>query len=71
MKQATKILFGIMFSFLFCFLCVGYASPTNSLRVVGDIDVPLPQAVYITKMEPLIPQTHCGKSLGQMQPLAI
>lgn len=50
MKRWAKVLFGITFSFLFCFLCVGYAAVTDPLQISGTIEFALPDGMNITRV---------------------
>lgn len=51
MKTNVKVIFGLVFSFVFCFLCIGYATLTDELRVVGEVSASSPEALYITNVE--------------------
>ena len=51
MKRWQKILFGVGFSFLFCFMCVGYAAVNDTLTVDGEINYSPPEGVYIRTAE--------------------
>ncbi len=48
MRKAIKISFCLAFSFIFIFLCVGYAQLTDTLFINGKIDVAEQTGVYIT-----------------------
>ena len=43
-----KIAAWVAVSFLFCFLCVGYAQVTDILNIVGTAEVTPPASVFIT-----------------------
>jgi len=47
MKKSTKIVVCVVFSFLFCFLCIGYANLNDSLYAEGDVDIARQNGVYI------------------------
>lgn len=48
MKIWIKVLSGIALSFMCLFVCVGYASVTEQLIVVGEVEAVPPKAVFIT-----------------------
>lgn len=47
MSKKLKIIFGIMFSFVFCFLLIGYASLTDTLTLSGSVDGDAQDEVFI------------------------
>ena len=53
MKILTKALILSTLGFMFVFLCVGYAQFTTSLDVDGNVDVNVPEGLFITDMTEL------------------
>lgn len=51
MKTSIKMLFGILFSLIFSFTCIGYAALTTTLNIVGAVDISAPEGIYITNIE--------------------
>ncbi|MBQ9773930.1 MAG: hypothetical protein IJW30_04630 [Clostridia bacterium] len=51
MKRRFKALFGVLFSLLFCFLCLGYAQLTDTLEVTGSTAVQAQTGVFISDVE--------------------
>ena len=50
MKKWVKALICIAFSFMFCFLCVGYATLTDELSITGDASAEPQEGVFITNV---------------------
>ena len=48
MKRSTKIFYGVLFSFLFCFITIGYAALTDELNLEGLIGGNAQNEVFIT-----------------------
>ena len=48
MSAGMKAVLGVVFSFLFVFTAVGYASLADDLYVSGNVDLVAPQALFIT-----------------------
>lgn len=48
MKKKHLVAFVICFSFLFCFLCVGYAALTDHLTIDGMADISAQEGVFIS-----------------------
>lgn len=51
MKTWMKALFGIVLSFSFLFLSMGYAALTDNLSITGEVKLDIPAGVYIIEME--------------------
>lgn len=50
MKMAAKILFGVLFSFAFSFICIGYAALSTNMSVTGTGTLSPPEGIYITSV---------------------
>ena len=46
-EKRKKLVFGIVFSFLFCFLCVGYAQLNDELFINGSVTADVQENVFI------------------------
>ena len=51
MKRLSKFVLGAVFSFMFCFMCIGYAEVSTTLFVNGSVEVSAPKGVFITNVE--------------------
>ena len=50
MKRWFKVVFCVLFSFLFCFMCIGYAEVSDVLTISGGVELQEPKQVYITRI---------------------
>ncbi len=50
MKRSLKMLFFTTFSFLFCFMCIGYAQLSDALTINGTASMTEPETLYITEI---------------------
>ncbi len=53
MKKGMKAAFCILFSFMFCFLMIGYAQLSDTLDIWGraEVDVNIPEGLFIIEMK--------------------
>ena len=51
MTKSFKILICLVLSFSFCFLTIGYAALSDSLKITGKAEISIPEGLFITNIQ--------------------
>ncbi len=68
MKTWAKALLGIAFSFLFCFMCIGYATLSDTLSIAGSANAKPREGLYIFSAEVVSANNATSNEMSYFDP---